>query len=127
MKYLLDSHTLIWFAAEDAKLSPAAMEVIARDPTATYVSIASLWEIGIKLSTGKLELAGGLESLLDGMARNRLELLAISSSHVVKISQLPYHHRDPFDRMIAAQALVDDLVVISADPALDAYGVRRLW
>jgi PIN domain nuclease of toxin-antitoxin system len=127
MKYLLDTHTLIWFAAEDARVPPSITDVIARDPTITCVSVASLWEIAIKLSTGKLELDGGLENLLDGMKRNRLESLPIAPSHLVQVSRLPFHHRDPFDRMLVAQALADDLTLISADSQLDAYGVRRLW
>ncbi len=127
MSLLLDTHAFIWFVAADQRLSSAATAAIREEPDRVFVSIARVWEIGIKHSTGKLTLDTSLADMVDGMGEDEMELLPIVPSHVYRAASLAFHHRDPFDRMLVAQALVDDLTIISVDSQLVAYGIRRLW
>jgi PIN domain nuclease of toxin-antitoxin system len=128
MKVLLDTHALIWAMEESPSLSPRAADIMARGEVAAFVSIASLWEIAIKLSTGKLRLPDDwLDSLTTHLAGNGVGLLAILPAHCGRVAALPFHHRDPFDRMLAAQAQEENLSIVSADPAFDAYGIERIW
>ncbi len=128
MRLLLDSHTFLWFAAGDVRLSDNVRRLIEDTDNERFLSAASIWEIGIKSSTGKLILAEPIERLLpQEMRRNRIDLLPITLDHVIRVSQLPYHHRDPFDRMLAAQSLVEGMPLLSVDAMLDNYGVTRLW
>lgn len=127
MRALLDTHTLLWFAADDPRLSQSADHAIRDRGIQAFVSVASLWEIGIKIRIGKLKLDHGWDGLLQGMKQNDLQVLPVTPQHVVMTCQLPFHHRDPFDRMLVAQALVEDLTIVSADSQFDAYGIRRLW
>jgi PIN domain nuclease of toxin-antitoxin system len=93
-----------------------------------WLSPASYWEIAIKISRGKFSVEGNYESFWeDGLERNRISVLPIEIRHTARLIELPYHHADPFDRLIVAQALADDLTLISADAGLDRYGVRRVW
>ena len=128
MKAILDAHALLWFLAGDDRLSSTAKSAILTPANELWVSAATLWEIAIKVSLGKLELAQPLAQLLpDQLERNAVGLLAIRLEHLVMVAELPFHHRDPFDRLMVAQALVDQLVVVSNDAALDAYGITRTW
>jgi PIN domain nuclease of toxin-antitoxin system len=125
---LLDTHTLLWFALGDAKLSGVA-DALIRDPANTkFVSPASYWEIAIKMSTGKYTLQVPHATFFQGaIANNGFRVLQIEPRHTERIIGLPRHHNDPFDRLLVAQALADGLALVSVDPALDPYGVRRLW
>ncbi len=128
MNLLLDTHTFLWFIAGDASLSKSARSGIEDLNNNRYLSVASLWEIAIKVSAGKLELDEPFETLIpDQLVENRIELLGISIAHLASVSSLPFHHRDPFDRLIAAQANVEQLTLVSIDDVFDAYGVTRLW
>ena len=128
MRLLLDAHTFLWFSLASPKLSLRARMLIEDSANEKLLSIASPWEAGIKVSTGKLTLAKPVDVFFDEqMQRNDVTLLSITLVHVARASTLPFHHRDPFDRMLVAQSLVEGIPVISADPALDAYGVTRLW
>jgi PIN domain nuclease of toxin-antitoxin system len=125
---LLDTHTFLWFIAGDAILSKAARSAIEDEGNNLYLSVASLWEIAIKVSIDKLILSEPFEALIpEQLAENGIELLDISVEHTALIASMPFHHRDPFDRLIAAQAHVEQMTLVSADDAFDAYGVTRLW
>ena len=131
MRFLIDTHTFLWFSDGSLKLSPSARLLIANKSNAIFLSIASLWEISIKTSLGKLEVAGSYELVLDDITKNGIEILPINFAHTVKQNQLPFHHRDPFDRMIISQALVENMDLISRDDIFDAYmlnePINRIW
>lgn len=131
MRFLIDTHTFLWFSDGSLKLSPSARLLIANKSNAIFLSIASLWEISIKTSLGKLEVAGSYELVLDDITKNGIEILPINFAHTVKQNQLPFHHRDPFDRMIISQALVENMDLISRDDLFDPYmlnePVKRIW
>jgi PIN domain nuclease of toxin-antitoxin system len=128
LRFLLDTHSLLWFLAGDSNLSERVRRVIENPEHDILASIASLWEIAIKHSLGKLQLAHPFEELFPHhLAVNSIALLAIRLDHVTRIASLPFHHRDPFDRLLVAQALVEEIPILSGDDALDDYGVERIW
>ena len=128
MKYLLDTHTLIWFLMGDRKLSDKARALIDNPSNEKHLSIASLWEIAIKVSLGKLALSKPFERLFpEQLHFNRIQILDITVNSLTKLTTLPFHHRDPFDRLIIAQALVEGFPIIGTDAIFDAYGVNREW
>jgi PIN domain nuclease of toxin-antitoxin system len=128
LRFLLDSHSLLWFLVGAQNLSSKAREVIEDPDHDIVVSIASLWEIGIKHSLGKLTIQGSFEETFPRQLEiNSIDLLEIGMEHVRQVVSLPYHHRDPFDRILVAQALVEKIPIVSRDPALDAYGILRIW
>ena len=111
----------------DSQLSSAARNAIVEPTNAKWVSPVSYWEIAIKMSIGKFKPNRPFEDLIQqGIVDNRFSILAIATQHAGRVLQLPFHHRDPFDRMIIAQALVERMHVVSADSDFDAYGVRRI-
>ncbi|MCV6584229.1 MAG: type II toxin-antitoxin system VapC family toxin [Marinibacterium sp.] len=121
MKYLLDTHVLLWALADDPRLSAAQARAIG-DGT-LYLSSASLWEIGIKRALGKLQVPDGLA---DVALQSGCRPLPISWAHAERAAALPPHHADPFDRMLIAQAQAEGLVLLSADRKFDAYGVALI-
>ena len=128
MNLLFDTHTFLWFTAGDSNLSQTARAAIEDENNNLYLSVASIWEIAIKVSIEKLELSEPFEVLIpDMLAENEIELLDISVNHAALITTMPFHHRDPFDRLIAAQAKTEQLTLVSADTIFDTYGVNRLW
>jgi PIN domain nuclease of toxin-antitoxin system len=128
MRLLLDTHTLLWWLADDPLLSIPARKSIANPRHDCYVSIASCWELAIKASLGKLRLANPVERFIPReLAANNFQLLPIEFRHVARVESMEFHHRDPFDRLLAAQALVEKMTLVSADEMFDAYGVKRLW
>ncbi len=128
MKLLLDTHTFLWFLAADPQLSATARALIEDGDTEVYLSVGSLWEMAIKVSLGKLSLAQPFDTFIpDQLARNSIELLGIAVGHTARVVGLPFHHRDPFDRLLIAQALVEGIPIVGVDAAFDAYGVTRLW
>ncbi len=128
MNVLLDTHTFLWFIDGDARLSPRARELIEDQANIKLVSIASLWEMGLKMSIGRLGLAEPFEELIPRqMELNGFGLLPVRIPHIGRVVSLPFHHRDPFDRMIIAQCLVENLSVVSLDSTFDRYSVQRLW
>ena len=127
MKLLLDTHTFLWFIDDNPQLSQKGKTLLEAD-NELLLSIASLWEIAIKLRLGKLTVAMPIEVLMtQQLTRNDINVLSITVSHLVMVSTLPLHHRDPFDRLLIAQAMVEQMPIVSADPAFDAYPVQRLW
>lgn len=128
MKLLLDTHAFLWFVADDARMSAKARRRIEDGRNETFLSIASVWEMAIKLGLGKLRLEDHLAVVLERGAReNRIASLAITKPHAIAVAELPDLHRDPFDRLLVAQARLDDMVLIGRDPVFDGYGVRRIW
>ncbi len=128
MKLLLDTHAFLWFLMGDSRLGEEARTGIVQGESEVLLSTASLWEIAIKVSLGKLRLARPFADLIPAQIdANGFRLLGITLEHVELVSRLPFFHRDPFDRLLAAQALTEKVPVVSRDSALDAYGVRRIW
>lgn len=127
MKYLLDTHILIWHLEADLQL-PLSLSALIDDPAhEVFISAASLWEMTIKVSLGKLTLAQPLASIFQHVQQVGFETLPIQPQHLLVLAQLPLHHRDPFDRLLIAQSITEPMPLISADQMLDAYGVSRLW
>lgn len=127
-RLLIDTHAYLWFVFDDERLSPGASAAIADAAIVKALSVASLWEIAIKVSLGKLELGTSLDRFLaDEVEGREIELLAIKNTHLTRVAGLPFHHRDPFDRLLIAQALVEGLSIATADPRFAAYGVRTIW
>ena len=128
MGYLLDTHALIWYLSEPSFISEKVKQCITPDSVPVCFSVASVWEMAIKISNGKLRLDVSLEEFLSTATRTyRLEVLSITTRHALRVTSLPFHHRDPFDRMLAAQAMEDGLTIVSCDAILDQYGVNRIW
>ncbi|HEX6038519.1 type II toxin-antitoxin system VapC family toxin [Longimicrobium sp.] len=128
MRAILDTHAFLWFITDDARLSTAAGNVIEGEADDLLLSVASIWEIAIKVGLGRLPLPAPIHTFLPRqIAANDLRLLPIAMRHALSVATLPLHHRDPFDRMLVAQALTEDVPILSADAELDRYGVQRLW
>jgi PIN domain nuclease of toxin-antitoxin system len=128
MKLLLDAHTFLWFVWGDAHLSATAKGLIVTATNQKLLSAATFWEIAIKVSIGKLNLGEPYASFMPReIARNSIDLLPVSVEHAAAVSVLPFHHRDPFDRMLIAQAMVEGIPVVSADSVFDLYPITRLW
>ncbi|MGH9610928.1 MAG: type II toxin-antitoxin system VapC family toxin [Bryobacteraceae bacterium] len=128
MRVLLDTHALLWASISPASLSRNASSIIADGVNTILVSAASAWEIATKIRLGKLPGAEALERrFLEVMEISGYTILSIDVADALRAGRLMGKHRDPFDRMIAAQALSEDIPVISADPKLDSFGIRRLW
>ncbi len=128
MKILLDTHTLIWWSLYPEKLSQFATELLINKENQTFLSIASVWEMQIKIQLGKLKLDLPLPELIDNQIKvNNVELLPIELSHIWALDQLPHHHKDPFDRILIAQAIAEKLPILSIDSIFDSYSIERLW
>jgi PIN domain nuclease of toxin-antitoxin system len=128
MRVLLDTHVLIWWLLGEAALSPTARAVIADDANETFVSAASAWEISIKYKQGKLPTATRFVADLEDVITGRgFTALPITIKNGERAGSLPSHHKDPFDRMLIAQALAESLTLISNERLFDNYGVARLW
>lgn len=128
MRILLDTQVFLWFIAGNQKLPLPDRNMIADFDNELYLSIASLWEIAIKVTIGKLELLEPFEELIPKeLSKHEIKILPIEIKHLVKIIQLPIHHRDPFDRLIIAQGNVEDYPIISADSVFKAYPVNVIW
>lgn len=123
MKLLVDSNALIWILSKPAELSAAAAQALRDPANERYVSMASVWEMSIKLSTGKLHFPGTLEDAVNYMA---VTMLPIAMPYIKRAQTLPFHHRDPFDRMMIAQAMEEGLTIVTRDRIFAAYGVPVL-
>lgn len=127
MRYLLDTHAFLWLASDDERL-PATIRELYEAPAHDWLlSTASIWEMAIKASLGKLSLATTLSQLVQGGVERGIRLLSILPSHAYVVETLPFHHRDPFDRLLVAQATHEGLHLVSRDEVLDAYTVKRVW
>jgi PIN domain nuclease of toxin-antitoxin system len=128
VRLLLDTHALLWWLSDDPALPASARKLIARASNTVLVSAASAWEIATKLRLGKLPHAGDLVADFRGyLARERFESLTVSVEHAVRAGLLPGPHKDPFDRMLIAQAQAENIPIVSSDAAFDSYKVRRVW
>ena len=127
MKYLLDTHTLIWLIEASSKVSSDIRERLKYPGNPVYLSSASLWEIAIKSSLGKLELQSPFDKLLSDLAGTNINILQIEHEYLRKLAELPYIHKDPFDRLLIATALVEDLTIITADENIQKYDVPWVW
>ena len=128
MRCLLDTHTLIWWMTNDSHLSKSAHALIENKDNFSLVSAASAWEIATKVRLGRLPAAAGLvQDFVADLARHRIGILAVSANHSLRAGLLPGPHIDPFDRMLIAQAIAENIPLVSNDRALDGYGVERLW
>ena len=127
MKLLLDTHTFLWFIEDNPRMSQHIRTLLS-EKDEVFLSSASLWEIAIKLSIGKLSISATYDEFIPKQLNiNRIEVLHIKVSHLAVVSRLPFHHRDPFDRLMIAQALVEQLPIASADSVFEAYQVIRVW
>lgn len=124
--FILDTHTLIWFLNGDKQLSKAARVAIEKESNDKYVSVASLWEMAIKISLKKLEFAA-FSDLASMIAENGFEILPITFEHTLKVAELDFIHGDPFDRILVAQCIVDHLTIISKDGNIEKYPIEVLW
>ena len=128
MNLLLDTHAFLWFMEGNERISQRARAEIEAADGVRALSVASAWEMDIKSSLGKLDLAKPLGELLPPLlAAAGIELLPIEIPDLARVATLPFHHRDPFDRLLVAQALERGFTIVSVDEAFDAYGVARLW
>jgi PIN domain nuclease of toxin-antitoxin system len=121
MNLLLDTHTLLWFLSGSKKLNSTSKKLIEDESNNCFVSIASVWEIAIKVSLKKLTLEVSLKELQQVMAQNKIQILPIEINHLAKLMKLKFHHRDPFDRIIIAQALVEKWTILTSDPEFKKY------
>ena len=127
MKLLLDSHSIIWFLDGSSKLSKNARNVIEDENNIKFICSASLWEIAIKISLKKADFSISFVEFVSLIELNGFDILPITTIHSLEVSQLPFFHRDPFDRMLVAQALVDELVVVTKDDWIKLYSIKAIW
>ena len=128
MNVLLDTHTLLWFISGDERTSQNARNIIESDSTKLFVSIASFWEIAIKINIGKLDLHIPFKKLQKEVLNNNFTIIPIEFTHTVQLSKLESIHRDPFDRILISQALVENFTIISKDTTFSAYkGLKTSW
>ncbi len=127
MKLLLDTHIFIWWADQPEKLSHAALSALQDEANELLLSVASVWEMQIKIQLGKLKLSLPLKELIKNQQEtNELNLLPVELKHVLALDALPFHHKDPFDRLLMAQSLEEDLTLVSVDSQFTAYPVKLL-
>ncbi len=128
MKYFLDSHAFLWHVLADSRLSNKATQLIRNERNVFLLSTACIWEMGIKSALGKLKINKPFDEFLFFHLQNRqLQVFDIALPHIIEAVSLPLHHRDPFDRLLAAQCKMENLPVISNDTMLDKYGIERVW
>jgi PIN domain nuclease of toxin-antitoxin system len=124
----LDTHTLLWYSLNDPRLSRTATALILDPANEILISPASYWEIAIKISIGKLKLHQPYEDFIDTcLSKYGFVILPIDPKHTAAFTTMPFHHRDPFDRLLVAQAKVEGIPIIGDDSRMDAYAIQRLW
>ena len=128
MKLLLDTHTFIWWDSEPAKLSPQAPALCQDRQNTLLLSVVSVWKMQIKRQLGKLKLALPLKEIVEAQQRiNNVEMLPVTLVHVLALENLPAYHKDPFDRLLVAQAIVEEAVLVGGDPNIAKYPVQVIW
>lgn len=126
-RLLLDTNAFLYFINNDSALSETARNLLESEVD-LLISVASLWEIAIKFSIGKLDLPESFGNFIPSqILQNDIEILSVTLSHLEKVSELPFHHKDPFDRLVIVQSIVEDLPVVSSDSTFDSYGIKRIW
>ncbi len=128
MRLLLDTHTFIWWFSDSKRLSSNSYESIADPENDLVLSLISIWEIQIKSQLGKFTLNAPLPEVIDRQRQiNKLQLLSLELNHIYTLNQLDHHHRDPFDRLLIAQSIAEQLVLVIKDAVLDRYNIQRVW
>jgi len=128
LKYLLDTHTLLWVVTDSPKLSKKAKKLYLETDNTILFSLASIWELAIKSSLGKIEFDKSLENFIEeNVMKNNIQILNIELPHLLRVEKLPFHHRDPFDRLLISQLIENNLSIISYDKTFDLYDVKRIW
>lgn len=127
MRFLLDTHTFLWFVTNDMKLGEKARQLISEPTNQIFISPATYWEVAIKVSIGKYPLTVPFEVFFNtALEENSFSILPIGINHAAVLASLPMHHRDPFDRMIIAQSIAEKIPVISSDAQFDSYNLKRI-
>ncbi|MCL1987507.1 MAG: type II toxin-antitoxin system VapC family toxin [Firmicutes bacterium] len=128
MKYLLDTHVIIWLAGVDAwKLSQKSKDVLFNNGNNLSISVVSLWEIAIKMNNNKLNLGISLEELADKAQQSKIDILPIKLEYLFGLSKLPFYHKDPFDRILISTAICENMVILTADENIQKYDVHWVW
>jgi PIN domain nuclease of toxin-antitoxin system len=127
MKYLLDTHAIIWYFEASPELPKKIRDIIHNNETSIYISSVSLWEIAIKINLGKLNLKLQLDELLSIIKNRDFNILQIEDEYLTGLSVLPYIHKDPFDRLLISTALSDNLTIITIDENIQKYNVNWVW
>ena len=127
MKLLIDTHAFLWFVMGDRRLSGKARRQMEAEDAELFLSAASVWEMAIKTSLGRLELPVSFHEYIDQKIESGFGVLPIEWPHAAAVADLPFHHKDPFDRLIIAQGMTEKMSIVSGDPAFKAYGARIVW
>lgn len=128
MEYLLDTHAFLWIVVDDTRLSAKVRDVFSDVSTNIYLSVASIWEMAIKIKLGKLTIEGRLGRFIEKNALdNNIRLLDVTQQHVLPLERLQLHHKDPFDRLLICQCLEEKLSILSSDTIFDKYKIKRIW
>jgi len=125
---LFDTHSFIWWADEPTKLSTVALAALEDEGNRLFLSDVSVWEIQIKVQLGKMKLKLPLEDLVESQQRdNEVEILPIATEHILTLNNLPFYHKDPFDRLLIAQSIIEGFTIVTLDPEFPPYGAKLLW
>ena len=128
MKYLIDTHTLLWIVTKNQKLSEKAKKFYLKRENIIFFSLASIWEMSIKISLKKLSIEEPLKDFIQNHIKgNDIKILNIGVQHILSLENLPYHHRDPFDRLIISQSMNENIPILSSDKVFDLYPIKRIW
>ena len=128
MKYLLDTHTLLWILADDRRLSETVKTIYLNSNNIIFFSLACTWELAIKVSLKKLKLTSSLETFVEKhIIDNNIKLMNIEPEHLYLLENLPFFHRDPFDRLLIAQSIYENIPIVGCDTTFDLYPVKRVW
>ena len=127
MNYLLDTHTILWYFEDSSELPPKIVEIIDNPDISIYVSSVSLWEIAIKMNLNKLDCSMTLDELIKIVESHDFNIIQIENEYLEKLSELPFIHKDPFDRMIISTAISEDLTIITVDDNIQKYNVSWIW
>ncbi|MBX7158545.1 MAG: type II toxin-antitoxin system VapC family toxin [Verrucomicrobiae bacterium] len=127
MDILIDTHVLIWFAEKHSNLTPKVQRWLENADNKVFLSVASLWEMAIKVNISRLKLLVPFETMVEQLPQMGFELMPIELKHVTRFSSLPLHHSDSFDRMLVAQAMEEKLNLVSSDRSLSRYGIKVMW
>ena len=127
MKYLLDTHAVLWFLSGNALLSRIARNIITNKKCEKFVSVASVWEVAIKINIGKLVFPNNVEGFVEQIRVNGFEFLPIDTRHIMHLERLPMLHKDPFDRLLISAAFIEDITLLTNDADIQQYPVRTFW
>jgi PIN domain nuclease of toxin-antitoxin system len=128
LKFLLDTHTLLWIINDDPQLPKYVKTIYLDEENLPYLSMASVWELSIKVGLGKLKIPGDLANFVnEHVLGNNIEIFPIQLLHLYQLQHLEYIHKDPFDRLLIAQAIVEQIPIMSADLLFDRYPIKRIW